>query len=79
MSNVEWKKKKKNQARGWGTTRQDRAVPMGIGQQTQMFKRNAWQDSLRVWMAPEGVGAHPGLWVCKGCISENRSPVCSKG
>lgn len=44
MGNVEWEKK--NQAHGWGTTRQHWAVPMGIGQQTQMFKRNAWQDSL---------------------------------
>lgn len=35
MGSVGWRK----QARGQGTTRQDRAVPMGLGQQTQMCKR----------------------------------------
>lgn len=39
---------KRTQANGWGTPGQVRAVPLGLRQLTQKFRKNTWQDSLQV-------------------------------
>lgn len=60
--------------------RQDRAMLMGLGQQTWMFKSNSWQDTLRVWMAPEGVdvGMSPGSGLDGLCVGRQRLDVFKK-